>query len=384
LKEEDMLSQQKDRSRTGCRTTKRLLGKILVDGRFIPPRDLDLAVELQAKTNDQLGEILVRMGVLNPTELAAVLSIQKDLASLEEAVKVGAGVRLLLGELLIKAKRLSREQLDIALREQQRTGEKLGEVLVRQGLLLENELHAVLAFQKSQAGEAPVSDKLKLGEILVTTGQITREQLEDVLHRQKLSQKKIGELLIEAGYAKPHQVDFGLKLQQKLLTAALIAVLSLSNMIGAGTAYSSDYPGAALSATREAATAGLDDGVWKAGTAIDSSGKIWDLGAPDNGDGQFFIEIHGNEMRQYKEWKTESAQLNDAGRENIKKVVVDAVFNFESRRLTRHLAAGETSLCGDADHPHDLLINIYPDGQTITTLEKCALKSVAVTYKRIK
>jgi hypothetical protein len=223
--------------RPALRLTRRLLGDILLDGEFVSHADLQAGIERQKNTNIQLGEILIGMGVLDPVELKAVLCIQKDLVSLEDAVKVSAGVRMLLGELLIKAKRLTREQLDIALREQRRTNEKLGEVLVRFGLLRENELDTMLAFQRYQGGEAPTTEKLRLGELLVATEQITREQLEDVLNRQKLSKKKIGELLIEAGYVQSHQVDHALKLQQKLVTAALVAALALSNAVGVRLTY---------------------------------------------------------------------------------------------------------------------------------------------------
>lgn len=231
---------KKDTCNLGCRITKRLLGQVLVDGEFVSHHDLEAAIEQQKQTNEQLGEILVRMGVLNPIELKAVLSVQRDLASPKDAVKTASGVRLLLGELLLKAKRITLQQLDLALKEQQQTGEKLGEVLVRRGLLTKNELNAVLAFQQYQSGEAPASERFRLGEILVATNQITREQLEDVLARQKLSRKKIGELLVEAGYVQPHQVEYGLKLQQKLLTAALLAVLSMSSLFDVSEIYSAD------------------------------------------------------------------------------------------------------------------------------------------------
>jgi hypothetical protein len=212
----------------GCRLTKRLLGHILVDGEFVSPHDLEAAVEKQKQTNQQLGEILVEMGVLNPAGLRACLAIQRDLSYPKDAVKAAAGVRMLLGELLLKAKRITQEQLELALQEQNRTGEKLGEIFVRSGMITQEELDAVLTFQKYQSGGAPASERFRLGEILVSTNHITREQLEDALSRQKFSKKKIGELLIEAGYVQPHQVEHGLKLQEKILTAALISALSFS------------------------------------------------------------------------------------------------------------------------------------------------------------
>jgi hypothetical protein len=226
-----MLSLKKDAHQTRAKITKRRLDRILFDGGFITAHELETALSRQKDTNDQIGEILVGMGALDRRELSAVLSIQKDLSSYEDAVKATAGVRMLLGELLIKANRITAEELDLALREQKSTGEKLGEILVRRGMLLENELETVLAFQRGQQSEAPGSEKLRLGELLVTTGQIRREQLSDVLKRQKVSKKKIGELLIEAGYAEPDQISHCLMLQQKLVTAALVAALSMSNLI---------------------------------------------------------------------------------------------------------------------------------------------------------
>ncbi|NJD63579.1 MAG: hypothetical protein FIA93_12785 [Deltaproteobacteria bacterium] len=222
-----------DKNRNGATPTRRLLGQVLVDGGFLSHRDLERALADQNRTNEMLGEVLVRMGVLDPDDIHAAVSIQSDLANLDDAVKAAGGVRQLLGELLLKAKRITPEELDHALREQRKTGEKLGEVLVRRGSLTKNELDAVLEFQQHQGGLAPGSVRFRLGEILVATGQITREQLDAVLARQKLSRKKQGELLVESGAVQPHQVARGLTLQEKLVTAALVAVLSMTNAAGA-------------------------------------------------------------------------------------------------------------------------------------------------------
>jgi hypothetical protein len=231
-----------------CRTTKRLLGKILIDGNFVAPGDLECALERQKHTNEQVGEILLGMGAMNSTDLKAVLSVQRDLASLEDSIKAAAGIRERLGELLLKAKRITTEQLDSALEEQRISGEKLGVVLIRHGLLNEHELKAVLSFQQNQGGEAPASERFRLGEILVATEQITRKQLEDVLAHQKISKKKIGELLLEAGYVQPHQVAYGLKIQQKLVTAALIAALSMATVGGVQEAHAESPNGSSTSA----------------------------------------------------------------------------------------------------------------------------------------
>ncbi len=230
---------------------KRPLGQVLVEGQFITPQELNLALEVQKSTSEPLGAILVRMGLLDPADLRAVLTAQKALATLEDAVKAVAGARQPLGELLLRAKRITQVQFELAFSEHKRTGEKLGEVLVRLGYITPKELDAVLRFQKYQADPAHSSINFRLGEILLYTKKITNEQLEEALERQKLSGKKLGDVLVEAGYVKPHHVDWGLKLQDKLLTAALAAVLTLASLSDAKASqnWTKTPGGAAISVT---------------------------------------------------------------------------------------------------------------------------------------
>ena len=209
--------------------TKLPIGELLVNAEFIAFRDLERALEDQIRTNELLGEILVRLGLIDPMDLQVVLDIQRELVSFEKAVTFAAGMRQLLGELLIQARRITSEQLEHALHEQRKTGEKLGEVLVRLKLLSEQELDGVLAFQHSQSDHRRAV-RLRLGQLLVATNQITQEQLQNALQKQQLyPNKKIGELLVEAGHITPDQVSHGLKLQHRLVTVVLIAIMSLSS-----------------------------------------------------------------------------------------------------------------------------------------------------------
>jgi len=214
---------------------KRPLGLILIDGGFIEPEVLDAALAEQMRTNKMLGDILVDFGALNRAELAAVLWVQRDLSTVEGAIWAAAGVRRMLGELLLTARRITKDQLDAALVEQKKSGEKLGETLVRLGFLDQLELDVALSFQ-SRLGEGKIPSCLSLGELLVSAGYITHEQLNDGLARQRGTSKKIGEVLIEAGYVKPHHIEHGLRIQEKLVAAALIAALSLAPVTGTMTA----------------------------------------------------------------------------------------------------------------------------------------------------
>ena len=210
--------------------TRRPIGQILVDGGFLERRELEIALEEQQHTNELLGQVLVRLGVLEKSDVDAALSIQNHLATVDDAVKSAAGIRRLLGSLLLMTGRLTTEQLDFALAEQKVTGEKLGDILVRLGLLTESQIGSVLAFQQNQEDHERPASPLRLGEVLISSGYITRHQLDDALQKQSVSRKRLGEVLVEEGYAHLHQVNRGLHLQQKLMRAVLVAVVSLAGL----------------------------------------------------------------------------------------------------------------------------------------------------------
>ncbi len=215
---------------------KRHIGQILLDGHFLSNKDLDRALEEQRRTKELLGQVLVRMGVLSERDVKVPLQVQEHLCHLDDAVKIAAGERQLLGALLVHSGHISAKQLDQAIAEQKSSGDKLGEVFKRLGMLTEQQLAALLDFQKHQSSEPKTSDSpLRLGELLVSTGYISRDQLDDALCKQSVSHKKLGKVLVEEGYVRPGLVKYGMHLQKMLINAALAAILSLG-MSGTGQA----------------------------------------------------------------------------------------------------------------------------------------------------
>jgi hypothetical protein len=206
-------------------SAKRHIGRILLDGRFLSQDELDCALEEQKNTKELLGQVLVRMGVLKQEEVVAPLILQEHLGTIDDAVKIAAGERQLLGALLVQSGHISNEKLDHAITERQRSGEKIGQVFKRLGMLTDRQLNALLDFQHNQ--EDSQATPLRLGELLIATGHISREQLDDALLKQTRCHKKLGEILVEAGYARPSQITYGIRLQKKLLNAVLAAILSI-------------------------------------------------------------------------------------------------------------------------------------------------------------
>ncbi|MEB3187791.1 MAG: C39 family peptidase [bacterium] len=220
---------------TANRLPRRLLGEVLVDGAFISATDLDHALSHQRETNERLGETLVRLGKLTRMELDAVLATQVgDDLPVEEALERASGVRHRLGDLLLKSGKVRKADLETALHEQQRTNEKLGEVLVRLGHVSAGELEALLTWQSDASQQSALAVKLMLGEILVSTKVISRRDLEKALAQQKLTRKQIGEILLEAGLVRPNHLAEALKIQSKLFTATLVAVMAAGTLTGCG------------------------------------------------------------------------------------------------------------------------------------------------------
>ncbi len=178
-------------------------------------------------SNHQLGEILVDLGVLGRQQKQLVEDIQEDLADPDRAIRLAAGIRRKLGEMLVEVGLASPVQLEAALTEQERTGERLGEIAVRHGWLQAGQLDRALRFQQAQADRGKVAAKLRLGELLVATGDITRAQLDAALARHYASGKLLGSELVDAGILKPSQLANGLQLQRSLVALAMAATLAI-------------------------------------------------------------------------------------------------------------------------------------------------------------
>ncbi len=275
--------------------TKRLLGEVLVDGDFISTSDLDRALDEQKRTNERLGEVLKRLGVLSDMELKAVLASQADLT---EAADV-AGVRQRLGDLLLKSKRITSRQLSRALDEQKRTNERLGEVLVRFNLISSFELEAVLTLQEDMSSGA-MAARFMLGEILVATGTISRRQLEHALSDQRLTKRQIGEILVDAGMVKPSLVSEALKIQSKLVAASLVAMLAAGTLSGCGltpiTGSISDYKQGVVSTFRD--NSGIVEHRTTQNAAKRSATTVYASGAVVVNDVPFFLQDQDNTCAQ--------------------------------------------------------------------------------------
>lgn len=127
--------------------------------------------------------------------------------------KIQASFCLLIGEMLVESGRITSEQLEAATAEHQQTGERIGQVLVRQGLISPEELVQFLENQLRQRLQSSQSLRRQLGEILLADQSISRWQLAKALSLQGKVSQKVGQILIELGYTSRGMVEQALSHQ---------------------------------------------------------------------------------------------------------------------------------------------------------------------------
>jgi hypothetical protein len=126
---------------------------LLVDEGLLTQSQLEFALTEQRRTGRLLGQILVDFGYLSGFSLARALAAQHGL-ELRATKETPAGsakestVRWRpLGKLLVENAIVTRADLEVAIREQRRSGGRLGEILVQRGCLSGPELARALAAQ---------------------------------------------------------------------------------------------------------------------------------------------------------------------------------------------------------------------------------------------
>ncbi|MBD3419408.1 MAG: type II/IV secretion system protein [Chitinivibrionales bacterium] len=99
-----------------------------------------------------------------------------------------------IGEILLSQGLIAHEQLLEALEEHKRTGVSLGTILVKKGFISEDDLSGVLGQQ------IQLEHKKRIGEVLIDQGLITQEQLEAGLLQQKKTGWRLGTCLVKLGF----------------------------------------------------------------------------------------------------------------------------------------------------------------------------------------
>lgn len=111
------------------------------------------AIEAKQRDNPVLGETLVSFGLLQRDELSEVQRAQTRNNDVVGSLTVASAIRTRLGDILLHAKQITSQQLELALELQRQRDGLLGEILVGMGVLDHATLDAALAAQAGRKTE---------------------------------------------------------------------------------------------------------------------------------------------------------------------------------------------------------------------------------------
>ncbi|MDH4199220.1 MAG: hypothetical protein OEV66_02480 [Spirochaetia bacterium] len=141
-----------------------------------------------------------------------------------------------IGQLLIKDKVITQEQLDHAIAYQSKAGGLIEMILVNQGLLTPQNLakyRRIIEDREKAAGiKKEPAKKLRLGEILIAANEITQEQLDAALKYQQEKGVKIGIAFLDLGFIqRTTLVRFLTKQSQMVIDSANLMNYEATDMV---------------------------------------------------------------------------------------------------------------------------------------------------------
>lgn len=119
-----------------------------------------------------------------------------------------------LGELLLAEGKITASQLDIALKEQELHGGRLGTILVSLGYVTPEDINQAI----------PPPPTTRLGERLIENGAITEEQLREALAYQQENGGLLGEALVALGYTSTEVIERNLQVLNRRIPIGEILV----------------------------------------------------------------------------------------------------------------------------------------------------------------
>jgi hypothetical protein len=205
--------------------------------------------------NKPIGDLLVELRATSRDVVARALGIQKETGERLGAILIRLGLierdklesalslqtdrrspirRRRLGEQLIEMGIATSDAIGKAVEHQRQTGRRLGEVLMELGIASEKAISSAIQRQKEEASS--------LGNLLVRMGVVNETQLAYALKMQDASGGRLGDTLVELGHIKGDDLDQALGLQKLIRRGISIALVS--------TAISAATAGTAAAATQ--------------------------------------------------------------------------------------------------------------------------------------
>ncbi len=221
------------------------LGKILVEKGWIKTSHLEEALEQQVVSGDPIGKILVTMGVLANAQLYQALAEQFGLEFISKPQEYkpsddvvtfllrGDALRLqcvpigeVEGKLIIAVSDPKRQKdieemigkavqivlasptdIDLAIEQFYPEKGRLGEALIKQGVISRDQLRDAIGIKQKTGGIKPI------GEVLIELGFASTEDVEKALQRQRAGGGRLEDTLVQTGKVPPEHLAKSLAVQ---------------------------------------------------------------------------------------------------------------------------------------------------------------------------
>ncbi len=175
------------------------LGNYLLKTETITKTHMEEALRIQQRGRQVLGELLVSMGLCSATDIENVIQFQREVRETHRS-----GVEKL-GSILIHAGKVPPPKVEEAVKLQGIGRQPFGAILVALGACTADDVIEALDIQaKWRARERPPGDRL--GEVLVRQGVVSEEDLEGPLLEHMREERPLGRILIDRNICVPEQI----------------------------------------------------------------------------------------------------------------------------------------------------------------------------------
>jgi hypothetical protein len=175
------------------------LGNYLLKTETITKIHLEEALRIQQRGRQVLGELLVSMGLCSAQDIENVIQFQREVRETHRS-----GVEKL-GSILIQQGKVPPPKVDEAVKLQSIGRQPFGAILVALGACTADDIMQALDIQQRwRSRPRPPGDRL--GEVLVKQGIITEKALEDPLLEHMRDEKPLGRILIDRNICTPEQI----------------------------------------------------------------------------------------------------------------------------------------------------------------------------------
>jgi len=186
----------------------RYIGVRLCECRLVQPQELSRAVFLR-RQGRTLGQILLSRGECTWQEMLGICLDAHKPSDLDPQEPRPLSCRVdweRIGEILITLGKITRTQLEWALKVKREGSQELGRILVSMGVCSKTDIQDCLRLQRA-VREGQGAETSLLGDLLVAQGLLAEDALQQVLRDQQVGRQSLERILLSMGACTRQDID---------------------------------------------------------------------------------------------------------------------------------------------------------------------------------